>query len=159
MARAALSASSTVVCVQDRVEPHVDLGYARRHIRHNGCRRNRIDTIHFELTSAGCAHNDDLAQGASPLNEHLRIRLWLAHFPCVDHDDSIPLGFSYDGQRRDVDDLDVGRSLLQMRNDPGNNRILECASLRCNQYLRRSEEHTSELQSPMYLVCRLLLEK
>ena len=26
-------------------------------------------------------------------------------------------------------------------------------------YGRRSEEHTSELQSPMYLVCRLLLEK
>src|SRR5437762_4368092 len=27
------------------------------------------------------------------------------------------------------------------------------------QYVFRSEEHTSELQSPMYLVCRLLLEK
>src|SRR5437763_5027455 len=26
-------------------------------------------------------------------------------------------------------------------------------------HLMRSEEHTSELQSPMYLVCRLLLEK
>src|ERR1017187_6613169 len=26
-------------------------------------------------------------------------------------------------------------------------------------YYTRSEEHTSELQSPMYLVCRLLLEK
>src|SRR5437879_6817021 len=26
-------------------------------------------------------------------------------------------------------------------------------------YKQRSEEHTSELQSPMYLVCRLLLEK
>src|SRR5437763_17011556 len=26
-------------------------------------------------------------------------------------------------------------------------------------YTFRSEEHTSELQSPMYLVCRLLLEK
>src|SRR5437879_2132363 len=26
-------------------------------------------------------------------------------------------------------------------------------------YSARSEEHTSELQSPMYLVCRLLLEK
>src|SRR5436189_2455651 len=25
--------------------------------------------------------------------------------------------------------------------------------------VERSEEHTSELQSPMYLVCRLLLEK
>src|SRR5437762_7065272 len=31
---------------------------------------------------------------------------------------------------------------------------------RANIYgLKRSEEHTSELQSPMYLVCRLLLEK
>src|SRR5437879_8821460 len=27
-----------------------------------------------------------------------------------------------------------------------------------NKYALRSEEHTSELQSPMYLVCRLLLE-
>src|SRR5437762_5398278 len=26
-------------------------------------------------------------------------------------------------------------------------------------WITRSEEHTSELQSPMYLVCRLLLEK
>src|SRR5690348_18205099 len=26
-------------------------------------------------------------------------------------------------------------------------------------YLTRSEEHTSELQSPVHLVCRLLLEK
>src|SRR5437762_10285775 len=30
-------------------------------------------------------------------------------------------------------------------------------SLRARRF--RSEEHTSELQSPMYLVCRLLLEK
>src|SRR5437879_8844090 len=28
-----------------------------------------------------------------------------------------------------------------------------------NNGYQRSEEHTSELQSPMYLVCRLLLEK
>src|SRR5437764_10749627 len=33
---------------------------------------------------------------------------------------------------------------------PGPPEVLEAA---------RSEEHTSELQSPMYLVCRLLLEK
>src|SRR3712207_8844174 len=30
---------------------------------------------------------------------------------------------------------------------------------RCGRLLRRSEEHTSELQSRQYLVCRLLLEK
>src|SRR5437764_9165964 len=30
---------------------------------------------------------------------------------------------------------------------------------RVRQERERSEEHTSELQSPMYLVCRLLLEK
>src|ERR1017187_10651257 len=28
-----------------------------------------------------------------------------------------------------------------------------------DRWLGRSEEHTSELQSPMYLVCRLLLQK
>src|SRR5690348_18220903 len=33
-------------------------------------------------------------------------------------------------------------------------RIFGCAALGC-----RSEEHTSELQSPVHLVCRLLLEK
>src|SRR5205823_14244953 len=30
---------------------------------------------------------------------------------------------------------------------------------RCSSYASRSEEHTSELQSLAYLVCRLLLEK
>src|SRR5258708_29697525 len=34
-----------------------------------------------------------------------------------------------------------------------------CASTRGSGYLLRSEEHTSELQSPDHLVCRLLLEK
>src|SRR5437879_3155012 len=38
----------------------------------------------------------------------------------------------------------------QALQSPDPNIILKCA---------RSEEHTSELQSPMYLVCRLLLEK
>src|SRR5437762_9706705 len=33
------------------------------------------------------------------------------------------------------------------------------ASMRLYLQTLRSEEHTSELQSPMYLVCRLLLEK
>src|SRR5256885_9488301 len=34
-----------------------------------------------------------------------------------------------------------------------------CHSWRCFRSSRRSEEHTSELQSPCNLVCRLLLEK
>src|SRR5437762_9172846 len=34
-----------------------------------------------------------------------------------------------------------------------------CTLKRSRIYRARSEEHTSELQSPMYLVCRLLLEK
>src|SRR5437762_8671973 len=36
-------------------------------------------------------------------------------------------------------------------------RLDDCRRLHRNP--ARSEEHTSELQSPMYLVCRLLLEK
>src|SRR5690348_17836360 len=34
--------------------------------------------------------------------------------------------------------------------------VVECSACRL---IRRSEEHTSELQSPVHLVCRLLLEK
>src|SRR5205809_6041916 len=33
------------------------------------------------------------------------------------------------------------------------------AMIRCPRHERRSEEHTSELQSRLHLVCRLLLEK
>src|SRR5437764_11704189 len=35
----------------------------------------------------------------------------------------------------------------------------ELEKVRLSPGRERSEEHTSELQSPMYLVCRLLLEK
>src|SRR5437762_7085807 len=41
---------------------------------------------------------------------------------------------------------------------PGSQARLDRINLAFNDALR-SEEHTSELQSPMYLVCRLLLEK
>src|SRR5258708_31401650 len=37
--------------------------------------------------------------------------------------------------------------------------LLEAPLLDLDQTLQRSEEHTSELQSPDHLVCRLLLEK
>src|SRR3712207_8193491 len=37
--------------------------------------------------------------------------------------------------------------------------VLFCATLMLNVIALRSEEHTSELQSRQYLVCRLLLEK
>src|SRR5437764_11125660 len=38
-------------------------------------------------------------------------------------------------------------------------KIESCKCLSAGAPRLRSEEHTSELQSPMYLVCRLLLEK
>src|SRR5437762_10508968 len=42
---------------------------------------------------------------------------------------------------------------------PGGHADDHAADLHPELERRRSEEHTSELQSPMYLVCRLLLEK
>src|SRR5258708_17209839 len=38
-------------------------------------------------------------------------------------------------------------------------RCSECKYMKMNTLQKRSEEHTSELQSPDHLVCRLLLEK
>src|SRR2546422_7843390 len=40
---------------------------------------------------------------------------------------------------------------------PGSRRVASAPSVRAR--VRRSEEHTSELQSRLHLVCRLLLEK
>src|SRR4051794_41753571 len=42
---------------------------------------------------------------------------------------------------------------------PGAHRGRPRAAPRVTAFGRRSEEHTSELQSPVHLVCRLLLEK
>src|SRR2546422_11338402 len=50
-------------------------------------------------------------------------------------------------------DVDVGRGAA----DGG--RVRRQGGKRADHPLRRSEEHTSELQSRLHLVCRLLLEK
>src|SRR5437762_9834279 len=53
-----------------------------------------------------------------------------------------------------------GRSLVRRRRPVQDSaRVLPLARLDREHHDLRSEEHTSELQSPMYLVCRLLLEK
>src|SRR5437764_7903744 len=49
--------------------------------------------------------------------------------------------------------------LLAVRKVDGRWSVHEDRTRPCTDILERSEEHTSELQSPMYLVCRLLLEK
>src|SRR5437762_8779366 len=54
------------------------------------------------------------------------------------------------------------RSLAESRGRTRSNTASQPACVlrrRVASYRTRSEEHTSELQSPMYLVCRLLLEK
>src|SRR2546422_2659431 len=60
-------------------------------------------------------------------------------------------------------DTRVGRR-AHLRNDRGASGLVHLAPARVGRtagdlLLRRSEEHTSELQSRLHLVCRLLLEK
>src|SRR5947208_5995764 len=56
-------------------------------------------------------------------------------------------------------DLGVNRTRIRMRDRPRVSRGEMRNSSSRNRRLDRSEEHTSELQSPDHLVCRLLLEK
>src|SRR5437763_7204731 len=51
------------------------------------------------------------------------------------------------------------RAADQVSSGPAHPADGPCGRFRQTERKRRSEEHTSELQSPMYLVCRLLLEK
>src|SRR5947208_16649430 len=60
------------------------------------------------------------------------------------------------------DALPISRSMLwSCRCSRGSARVMATPSrpARPTRPMRRSEEHTSELQSPDHLVCRLLLEK
>src|SRR5258708_31348409 len=52
-----------------------------------------------------------------------------------------------------------GRRIASARNLAESARRWHRATVDALQYRKRSEEHTSELQSPDHLVCRLLLEK
>src|SRR5205807_3981986 len=54
----------------------------------------------------------------------------------------------------------VPRGAVRLRTLPTDERVPRAQRLRAVElFRRRSEEHTSELQSPCNLVCRLLLEK
>src|SRR5438876_2468906 len=50
----------------------------------------------------------------------------------------------------------ISSSLIGVKGN--DTRVCSGSKLACH-FLSRSEEHTSELQSPVHLVCRLLLEK
>src|SRR5436189_1447480 len=73
------------------------------------------------------------------------------------------LSFFYSsGHHRDLHSFPTRRSsdlglATKPHRQPGRQQLLPQA--RRPEAELRSEEHTSELQSPMYLVCRLLLEK
>src|SRR3712207_8476555 len=61
----------------------------------------------------------------------------------------------------EVEDVDLAELRPQLRRDVVEARVLVIALDAVEGIVgrRRSEEHTSELQSRQYLVCRLLLEK
>src|SRR3712207_7839141 len=101
-------------------------------------------------------------------------------FVCVRHSDywTISLFFFNDTATTEIYTLslhrrssDLGRDpahhpALRARGDRGQRRAIPPDRLRvlttpgwCGTTTSRSEEHTSELQSRQYLVCRLLLEK
>src|SRR5437762_11126517 len=74
------------------------------------------------------------------------------------------LSLSYENLRRYADTIAVlDRALTVAPNDISLRTQRARIALRSHADAKplhtRSEEHTSELQSPMYLVCRLLLEK
>src|SRR5256885_8779961 len=53
----------------------------------------------------------------------------------------------------------TGETLLQLLETRLDNVVFRIGFATTRPFARRSEEHTSELQSPCNLVCRLLLEK
>src|SRR3989441_9634105 len=71
--------------------------------------------------------------------------------------------FPYTTLFRSIEDIRAARVLCLLGDSITTDHISPAGSIRktspAGKYLVRSEEHTSELQSLAYLVCRLLLEK
>src|SRR5437879_6054796 len=66
----------------------------------------------------------------------------------------------FHGVRDNVLGATTGKAINAHRRHAARPAFVEAdAEIECLRLSPRSEEHTSELQSPMYLVCRLLLEK
>src|SRR5690348_17437726 len=63
----------------------------------------------------------------------------------------------FEGTSMDAVAAEAGVSKLTVYSHFGGKEALFIETVRCK--CDRSEEHTSELQSPVHLVCRLLLEK
>src|SRR5437879_1831971 len=74
-------------------------------------------------------------------------------------DAASPLTASPETAASSSTDLTTTRLGLAEQLDGQRQALLEVAEAIALHRDLRSEEHTSELQSPMYLVCRLLLEK
>src|SRR5437879_7511069 len=68
-------------------------------------------------------------------------------------------GFTYPGKASTYVDLSFASSRYSMSSRGTSCPSAASCSSTSKSVDARSEEHTSELQSPMYLVCRLLLEK
>src|SRR2546426_12201287 len=74
--------------------------------------------------------------------------------------DALPISFTPRIISRPVDDVDARHSSNWcIRRSSGKRTIQSAATAIVPSPPSRSEEHTSELQSPCNLVCRLLLEK
>src|SRR5947209_13481305 len=67
--------------------------------------------------------------------------------------------FPYTTLFRSEIDLEQRLALAKQQEEQLQDLVMDASSLRRDAVDARSEEHTSELQSRQYLVCRLLLEK
>src|SRR3712207_7564337 len=68
-------------------------------------------------------------------------------------------GHLHQAQRGDLGDLVLGPVPAQALGEPPQHEVAVALQDHVDEVDDRSEEHTSELQSRQYLVCRLLLEK
>src|SRR5690348_4002786 len=114
----------------------------RRHRR--GLRRyGQPDCIRTPWRSDGLDESNHL--GGSDFHDHLDYALDLCLPPVL-----LEFGVARHQEHADAATAEAADQCSYSESDHAHAKIVVCA---------RSEEHTSELQSPVHLVCRLLLEK
>ena len=106
-------------------------------------------------------HLSDVARACSELKEHLWVVCMSVHLVVVDMGSQAVGGVISPSEtynrilRGVISESSLVVTVMELRRQKVKLKGLVCLL----QLLERSEEHTSELQSRQYLVCRLLLEK
>src|SRR5690348_3755609 len=114
----------------------------------------RLSSLRDEIDRLFEAPLAELARSSSQL-----LSGWTPALDVLEDKDNVVVKAEVPGMKKDEIEISLHDGSLSISGERKGESKTEDAEMYRSERFFRSEEHTSELQSPVHLVCRLLLEK